>query len=49
VLASVISYLVRWEIEIDADSSKEAALKARDDRNTSNTTAVVFDVFVPNS
>ena len=44
--ASIIRYLVRWEIEIDADSPKEAALKACDGQTRPNTTAVVFDVFV---
>ena len=40
-------YLVRWEMEIDADSEREAAEEARAYQAKPDSTAVVFDVFRP--
>ncbi len=38
------TYRVVWEIDIDADSSEEAAEKARQYQIATDTTATVFDV-----
>ena len=38
-------YLVRWEIDIEADAPEEAAQKARDAQMKLDTTDTVFDVF----
>jgi hypothetical protein len=40
-------YLVRWEIDIEADSPQEAAEKARACQTRWRSTATVFDVFEP--
>jgi hypothetical protein len=40
-------YLVRWEIDIEAESPLEAAQKARHYQTKPDTTAQVFDVFAP--
>lgn len=38
------TYLVQWEIEIDAESEREAAEKAREIQLDPNSSAVVFTV-----
>ena len=38
------TYLVTWEIEIDAKSPKDAAKKALKIQRDKNSTALVFDV-----
>lgn len=40
-------YLVRWEIDIEAESLLEAAQKARHYQTKPDTTAQVYDVFAP--
>ncbi len=40
------TYLVKWEIEIEADSPEDAAHKALSIQRDENSTAVVFDVQV---
>ena len=38
-------YTLYWKIEIDADSPREAARRARDIQLDPNNTATVFEVF----
>jgi hypothetical protein len=38
-------YLVRWDIDIEADSPDEAAQKAREIQLRYNSVATVFDVY----
>jgi hypothetical protein len=38
------TYRVVWEVDVDADSSEEAAEKARQYQVATDTTATVFDV-----
>ena len=42
-------YLVRWEIDIVAESPQEAAEKARRCQTRAGTQATVFDVFEPDT
>ena len=39
------AYLVRWEIDLEADNPQQAAEKAREYQAKPDTTATVFDVF----
>jgi hypothetical protein len=41
------TYLVQWEIDIDADSPQEAAERARFYQTKPDTTATVFTIFEP--
>ena len=38
------SYLVRWEISLDADSFEDAALRARSIQRDRDSVATIFDV-----
>lgn len=38
-------YAITWDIEIDADSPREAALKALEIQRDPNSTATVFSVY----
>lgn len=40
-------YRVTWEIDVEADTPREAAIKARDYQTKPGTTATVFDVYAP--
>ena len=42
-------YLVRWEIDLVAESPQEAAEKARRCQTRAGTQATVFDVFEPDT
>lgn len=39
------TYRVKWEIDIDADSPREAAERALEIQQNPESTAVVFDVY----
>lgn len=43
----MVTYTLYWQIDIDADSPKEAAHKARDIQLDPTNTATVFEVFDP--
>ena len=44
-----MQYLVKWEIDIEADSAQEAAQKALEIQRDSGSEAVVFDVCNPDT